>query len=143
MPALVAGIHVFQVEPQDKTWMAGTSPAMTNEPSRFDAFDIVVVPFLYADRLAEKRRPALVISSRKLAPFGLIWVAMITSADNEPWSCDVAIADLARAGLPAPSVARPAKIACIEPSRIDRRLGRLDKATARAVAQKLRGFWGA
>jgi hypothetical protein len=29
MPALVAGIHVFVAE--DKAWMAGTSPAMTNE----------------------------------------------------------------------------------------------------------------
>ena len=109
---------------------------------RFDALDIVVVPFPYADRLAEKRRPALVISNRKLAPLGLIWVAMITSADNAPWSCDVAITDLARAGLPAPSVVRTAKIACIEPSRIERRAGRLDKTTAKAVMQKLKGFLG-
>ncbi len=30
MPALVAGIHVFLSEIQEsKTWMAGTSPAMT------------------------------------------------------------------------------------------------------------------
>jgi mRNA interferase MazF len=115
---------------------------MTAGPPHFAAFDIVVVPFPYADRHAEKRRPALVISNRKLAPFGLIWVAMVTSADNAPWSCDVAIADLARAGLPAPSVVRPAKIACIEPSRIERRAGKLDKATAKAVAQKLRGFLG-
>ena len=28
MPALVAGIHVFRIR---KTWMAGTSPAMTPE----------------------------------------------------------------------------------------------------------------
>src|SRR3954470_3717272 len=142
MPALVAAIHVFRNSPRGKTWMAGTSPAMTNEPSRFDAFDIVVVPFPYADRLAEKRRPALVVSHRKLAPFGLIWVAMITSADNAPWSCDVDIADLARAGLPAPSVVRTAKIACIEPARIERRAGKLDKATARAVVQKLKRFSG-
>ena len=38
----------------------------------------------HAHHLAEKRRPALVISNRKLATYGLIWVAMITSADNEP-----------------------------------------------------------
>lgn len=109
---------------------------------RFDAFDIVVVPFPYADRLAEKRRPALVISNRKLTPFGLIWVAMITSAANASWSCDVTIADLGRAGLPAPSVVRTAKIACIEPGRIERRAGWLDKVTAKAVSQKLRGFLG-
>jgi len=28
MPGLVPGIHVFAV-PEEKTWMAGTSPAMT------------------------------------------------------------------------------------------------------------------
>ena len=116
---------------------------MTTGSERFDAFDVVVVPFSYADRLAEKRRPALVISNRKLAAYGLLWVAMITSADNEPWSCDVAVADLKRAGLPAPSVVRPAKIACIEPSRIERRAGRLDKATARAVGARIRSFLGA
>jgi mRNA interferase MazF len=143
MPGLVPGIHDFSSAQRSETWMAGTSPAMTeSDQRRFDPFDIVVVPFPYADRLAEKRRPALVISNRKLAVHGLIWVAMITSADNEAWSSDVAITDLKRAGLPAPSVVRIAKIACIEPGRIDRRVGRLDKAVARAVGQKLRGFLG-
>jgi hypothetical protein len=55
----------------------------------------------------------------------------------------VAIANLARAGLPALSVVRTVKIACIEPGRIERRAGRLDKATARAIAQKLAAFLGA
>jgi mRNA interferase MazF len=113
-----------------------------SDNARFDPFDVVVVPFPYADRLAEKRRPALVISNRKLGIHGVIWVAMITSGENEPWSSDVAITDLKRAGLPAPSVVRPAKIACIEPARIDRRLGRLDKPAAKTVAQRLRGFLG-
>jgi mRNA interferase MazF len=67
---------------------------------------------------------------------------MITSAANTPWPCDVTIADPGRAGLPAPSVVRATKIACIEPGRIERRAGRLDKAAAKAVAQKLKGFLG-
>ncbi len=85
---------------------------------KFEPLDVIVVPFPYVDRLAEKRRPALVISNRKLTVHGV------------PWSCDVAITDLKRAGLPAASVVRPAKIACIEPSRIERRVGRLDKSAA-------------
>ena len=135
-------IHVFFNRNDRKTWIPVARPGMTKTSDRFDAFEIVVVPFPYADRLAEKRRPALVISNRKLAPFGLIWVAMITSAENAPWAYDVTIANLARAGLPAPSVVRTAKIACIEPARVERRAGRLDKATAKAVAQKLKGFLG-
>lgn len=113
-----------------------------SDRARFDAFDVVVVPFPYVDRLAEKRRPALVISNRKLASHGVIWLAMITSAENAPWPSDVAITDLIRAGLPAPSVVRPAKIACIDPSRIDRRVGRLDKAAAMKIGQILRRFLG-
>jgi mRNA interferase MazF len=116
--------------------------AASAQGERYDAFEVVVVPFPYADRLAEKRRPALVVSNRRLALHGLVWVVMITSAENEPWSCDVTVSDLKRAGLPAPSVVRPAKIACIEPARIERRAGRLDKAAARAVAAQLRSFLG-
>lgn len=67
---------------------------------------------------------------------------MITSAANTARSCDVVIIDLRRAGLPAASVVRSAKIACIEPSRIERRVGRLNKSAARNVGQKLRGFLG-
>jgi hypothetical protein len=34
MPALVAGIHVFWAT--DKSWMAGTSPAMTTDVTEYD-----------------------------------------------------------------------------------------------------------
>lgn len=112
----------------------------TSDRAAFAAWDVVVVPFPYADRLAEKRRPALVISSLRLAQLGFIWVAMITSAENEPWSCDVPITDTARAGLPSPSTVRPAKIACIEPARVLRRAGKLDRATARKVAERIGEF---
>lgn len=142
MAGLDPAIHILLHESWGDAVSRRPALAPQDKRDRFDAFDIVVVPFPYADRLAEKRRPALVVSNRKLAPFGLIWVAMITSADNAPWSCDVAVTDLARAGLPAPSVVRTAKIACIEPARIERHAGRLDKVTAKAVAQKLKGFLG-
>ena len=107
----------------------------------YGAYDVVIVPFPSVDRLAEKRRPALVISSAALATFGVLWVAMITSAANEAWTCDVPIADLERAGLPAPSVVRSAKIACIEPERVVRRAGTLDARNASLVAARLGQFF--
>jgi len=115
---------------------------MADSDARFDAFDIVVVPFPYSDRFAEKRRPALVISNKRLEALGVLWVAMITSAENESWPGDVSISEVGRAGLPAPSIIRPAKIACIDPGRVLRRVGKLDKATARIVAQRVRRFLG-
>ena len=104
----------------------------------YAAFDIVVVPFPYADRLAEMRRPALVVSAPALQKrFGLVWLMMITSADNPAWDCDVAISDLKLAGVPAPSVVRPAKIATIDATRILRRVGKLAAKDAKKVKEVL------
>lgn len=107
-------------------------------------FDVVVVPFPYTDRTTEKRRPALVVSAPALQQkFGLVWLLMITSADNKAWSCDAAVSDLAAAGLPAPSVVRPAKIATVDADRILRRAGRLaakDTAAVKAAIKKLSGM---
>jgi mRNA interferase MazF len=106
----------------------------------YASFDIVVVPFPYADRLAEKRRPALVVSAPALQKsYGLVWLMMITSADNPAWDGDVAISDLKLAGLPAPSVVRPAKIATVDATRILRRIGKLAAKDARRVKDFLRG----
>lgn len=107
----------------------------------FRAFDVVIVPFPYVDRLAEKRRPALVVSSATLSTYGVLWVAMITSAANAPWDCDVPVTDLEGAGLPSPSVVRTAKVACIEPGRVVRRAGALDARSASKVAGHLASFF--
>lgn len=77
--------------------------------------DVVRVPFPYTDRPIRERRPALVISDGGIGPdHAILWVVMITSAENRRWPHDVPFgADFGSAGLPAPSVARPAKIATI------------------------------
>lgn len=102
-------------------------------------FDIVVVPFPYSDRLAEKRRPALVVSDARLeASSGLIWVAMVTSAGRPAAFGDVRLSDMVAAGLPAASTVRAGKIATIEPHRILRRAGALASADRAAVAAALK-----
>lgn len=111
------------------------------EDDRIQRGDVVILPFPYSERLAEKKRPALVVSGPALGkPYDLVWVMMITSAENAGWPTDLPIRDLARAGLPAPSVIRPAKIACIEHTRIVRRAGKLSDADMRAVSRALKAF---
>ena len=76
---------------------------------------MIKVPYPYADRSARQYRPALVVSTGGIeVAHGLLWVTMITSAENRGWSGDLEVGDLALAGLPAPSVIRTAKIATIE-----------------------------
>jgi len=115
----------------------------TNRSDDYAAFDVVVVPFPYADRLIEKRRPAIVVSIPELASeYGLAWLAMVTSADNRRWECDIVVADLKAAGLPAPSLVRPAKIATVDVARIVRRIGALGERDRNGLAERMRSFLG-
>ena len=52
----------------------------------FEAWDIVKVPFPYTGRPVRERRPALVVAAGDLRDrHGLLWVLMITSAENRGW----------------------------------------------------------
>lgn len=105
----------------------------------FEPWDVVKVPFPYTDRPIRQRRPALVIAAGEIAAaHGLLWLLMITSAAHRGWPGDVTISDLGIAGLPAPSIVRPAKIATVE-ARDAERLGSLPPADRDAVASYLRG----
>jgi len=103
----------------------------------FERGDVVKVPFPYTDRRTQRYRPALVVSgSEATEAHGLVWVLMITSAQNRGWSGDVAIRNLDAAGLPAPSVIRTAKIATIE-SRDATKLGKISRATLDQVLKRV------
>jgi mRNA interferase MazF len=94
-----------------------------------------VVPFPYSEKLAEKRRPALVISSAALHADGFVWLVMITGAGKTGRHADVGVNDLAAAGLPGPSVIRASKIATIEPARILKTVGSLAPKERDAVVR--------
>lgn len=105
--------------------------------------DVIRVPFPYTDSATRQHRPALGVSKGGLGEGGsLLWVAMITSAENRPWPGDVAFGDLyAQSGLPAPSVVRPCKLATVEARRAER-LGAIEAALMNEVAQALRLYLG-
>ena len=118
-------------------------PRPTDAPmATFEVWDIVKVPFPCTDRPVRQRRPALVVAAGELqAAHGLLWLVMITSAKNRAWPGDVEVSDLRPAGLPAPSIVRPAKIATIE-AKDAQQLGALPPADRHAVASYLSGILG-
>ena len=103
--------------------------------------DVLVLPFPYSDRLAEKRRPAVVVSTASLERnHGLVWVAMITSDRGKRLTDDVVITQLAKAGLPSASLVRPTKLATIEPARVIRVAGALTKADLQSVSTAIQKY---
>jgi mRNA interferase MazF len=99
--------------------------------------DVVKVPFPYTDRPTRQSRPALVISTGAIEDaHGLLWVAMITSAENRGWPADVPVSNLTSAGLPVPSIIRPAKIATIDATDA-LKLGQVSAVILRQVMRKL------
>jgi mRNA interferase MazF len=104
--------------------------------------DVVVVPFPYSDKLAEKRRPALVVSSDKFnKTSGYLWVVMITSKTQDQQSGDVAI-DHAKSGLSKPSLVRTSKIATIEAERVIRIAGKMEKRPMASVRKHAEAILG-
>ncbi len=64
-----------------------------------------MVPYPFQDIPVAKRRPALVVSGRAFNERnGQTLVAMITTAKETHWPSDVAISDLAMAGLLQPCI---------------------------------------
>ena len=108
----------------------------------FEQGTVVRVPFPYSVRPVRQHRPALVVSAGGVGEEGrLLWVVMITSAENRGWPGDVELSDHRAAGLPAPSVIRTAKIATIEATDADR-LGDLPPDRLALVLAALRRTMG-
>ena len=105
--------------------------------ANFKRGDVIKVPFPYTDRSTRQSRPALVVSSRALEEtHGLLWVLMITSAENRGWPGDVSVTNLSDAGLPVASVVRTAKFATIEADAAVK-LGKLSASALRQTCKQL------
>lgn len=102
----------------------------------FEPYDAVVVPFPFTDRLASRRRPALVVSSPSFqAQIGQSILAMITST-LATWPSDVPIQDWRDAGLRVPCKVR-FKLFTLDHTLILRRLGSLSERDRASVGQML------
>lgn len=79
----------------------------------FEPGTVVKVPFPYTDRPAREYRPAVIVRHDPDHEH-LVWAVMVTSAQHHAWPDDLPIPDHAAAGLPAPSIIRPRKIATLD-----------------------------
>lgn len=106
----------------------------------FDAGDVIIVPFPFTDRTTSKRRPALVLSNAAFnTGTGHVIAAMITSAKQSSWAGDVALTDLAAAGLPVPCVMRM-KLFTLEAGLVVRKAGQLASGDAAKVHAAIKGI---
>ena len=105
----------------------------------YKGFDIVVVPFPFTDRRAQKRRPALILSkNEKFNEKGDHYVlAMITSRKNPAWPLDVDITDIGKAGLTSASKVRM-KLFTLDKRLILKKVGVLANKDQKAVSKTLR-----
>lgn len=105
-----------------------------------DAGDVIIVPFPFTDSTTTKRRPALVLSNAAFnTATGHVIAAMITSAKQSAWASDVAITDLATAGLSVPCVVRM-KLFTLEAGLVVRTAGRLGARDAKGVRAAVGGI---
>jgi mRNA interferase MazF len=92
-----------------------------------DRFETAVVPFPFSDMPVEKRRPALVLSSRTFnEESGETIMAMITTAKGSSWPSDISVRDIVSAGLVTNCFIRW-KVMTLPNSMILRRLGKLSE----------------
>ena len=90
-----------------------------------DQWDVVRVPFPFTDKLAVKKRPALVLSKQSFnVASGHTVMAMITKRGGSAWPLDYDVRHWAEAGLRLPSWIRM-KIFTLENALILDRLGTL------------------
>jgi mRNA interferase MazF len=109
---------------------------MTRRSVICDRWDVVVVPFPFSDRAAEKRRPALVLSGSEFNDAGHTVLAMITTRSHHPWPGDCSLEDHDGAGLPLPCLVR-LKLFTLDNRVILRRIGCLSDRDRRAAESSL------
>ena len=102
-----------------------------------EAFQVVRVPFPFSDRLAVKRRPAVVLSKPGFQlGSGHLLLAMVTTADQSTWPLDWRIVNLKAAGLKQPCLIRM-KLFTLDERLLLEPLGKLAIVDQKGLASRL------
>ena len=98
--------------------------------------DIVLLKFPFTDGKSYKKRPALVIND---CDDGDIVVCRITSQIYDTKN-DYYLVNWNEAGLKLPSVVRVHKIATLDKSLVEKRIGKLDKLSKKSITQIIKNL---
>jgi mRNA interferase MazF len=114
---------------------------MTKPTNTFECYEVVKIPFPFADTEAVKVRPALILSSASHfnCKIGCSIMTMITSVKQfqNSWPTDVLIEEYSHAGLPVPSLVR-FKLFTLDHRLILNSLGVLSVKDRQSVQRKLK-----
>lgn len=107
----------------------------------FKPFDVVTMPFPYADRAIASVRPAVILTNYDGfgQQSGVALVAMITTGKRSSWPFDVPVTNLADAGLSHACVVR-CKLNSIDYTLMEKKIGRLSNADQQAVGTAVRNL---
>lgn len=108
-------------------------------------FDVVLVPFPFADLSSSKKRPCLVLASFQPRSLGEhLVLAMMTSQVNTPhFPFDTLLQDYSKAGLPKPTLLRLSKVVTLHSSMVYKKLGCLADVDRHNVGQQFEQLFGA
>ena len=107
----------------------------------FDRFDVVTMPFPFADKYKSIVRPAVILTdhARFGAVAGIAIVAMISSAKHSAWPYDVPVSDLPQAGLHMPCIIRM-KLNAVDLKLLERKIGHLGDGDIERVKAALKSL---
>ena len=110
---------------------------MTKLSKTYKQFDIIAIPFPFSDKLEQKKRPALILSSNKFNSVSKHFVSvMITSAKHSSWPLDIKIKNTKEAGLSKKCLIRM-KFFTVDKSLVVKKVGSLSKEDLKSFKENL------
>ena len=110
---------------------------MTKLSKTYKQYDIVAIPFPFSDKLEQKKRPALIISSDKFNLVSKHFVTiMIISAKHSSWPLDTKIKNTKEAGLSTECLIRM-KFFTVDKSLVLKKIGSLSKEDLKSFKENL------
>ena len=104
-------------------------------------YDVVTVPFPFADRPKTKKRPAVVLSNKEFNRSNHTILAMITTKKEPAWPGDSQISNYSDAGLRLPCLVR-FKFFTLDNRLLKIRIGHLSEKDSNQIAKGLHSYLG-